>query len=868
MLSKNKKLDSLLLQLGQGPCFFYQQDASVNTFLELHAKTRPHAAAVRFHKQSLTYLQLNSQVNQLSNYLIRNGLNSGQKVAIYFTPSLEQVISILAILKIGCCYVPLDIHYPIDRLTFMINDCSVSYLLTQSALSTTFSDINIHCIVIDENLETIDTQETIFDSRNKPDDLAYIIYTSGSTGVPNGVKIHHRAINNHMLWMKEHFQFTSEDKIILKTALSFDPSIWELLLPFYVGCALILAPAGANMEPDLLIETIIEQAVTTVQIVPSFLKELVKSKQLARCQSLRHVFCGGESLSAISKKLFFEQLNCPLYNLYGPTEATIDITSHAVSNTEFDITTNIIGKPIYNTVLYVVNIDGELAEIGKEGELYIGSDSLSPGYYNRDGLTQERFIDNPFEPQKYSKVYKTSDIVRWLPNGTLEYLGRNNDQIKINGVRIEPNEIVSIILKQSSISDSVIVKKTDFHGYDYLVCYIVLKNDIKQFDITPIKAALQRNLPQYMLPKTYVKVNKIPLTLNGKVDISALPEPYYEKGFNAIANTSNVTEVERKLLLIWQTILGALINCDDNFFEVGGTSLLALKLLAELKATWKIKISIAEIFTHPTVKMQEKLIQSRCNLHAKTKINRITSVSNPIVTLQPQGSSSPLFLIHPIGGTIFWYFWLAKLLKKTRPIYGIQDPSIELEKPIFNSIAEIASFYIEQIKKIQPTGKYLIGGASFGTTIAIEIAYLLEKEGKEVSSIISLDGWGVYPNTLYKDNYFRKSMERQHSTLKTEFGKLALQKPESLFDIQWQRLSLLKNYQVKKTAFPMVLFKSQEILPVFQEINSAFNHWEKIFDRKKLHYYLVPGNHETMFQRPHVETLATLIDNYFEVMTL
>jgi amino acid adenylation domain-containing protein len=868
MLNKNnnKKLKRPSVQIGQGPSFSYNQNIFVGDLLEEHAKATPDRVAVRFFDQSLTYAQLNCQVNQLSNYLIKIGLEVGQKVAVYFTPCLEQIISILAIFKIGCSYIPLDIYYPIDRLLFMMKDCSVSCLLTQSALTANFSASNLSCITIDENWDVIKKQESIFYANNKPNDLAYIIYTSGSTGLPNGVKIHNLAINNHMFWMKDYFQFTPEDKIILKTALSFDPSIWELLLPFYVGCELVIAPQGANMDPNLLVDTIVEQSVTTVQLVPSFLKELCTSKQLIRCQSLQRVFCGGESLSTVVKKHYFEQLNCPLYNLYGPTEATIDITSHEVTNTARDLNTNVIGKPIYNTMLYVVDSKGELAEQGKEGELYIGSDSLSTGYYNRAPLTQERFINNPFEPQIYSRVYKTGDMVRWLADGNLEYLGRNNDQIKINGVRIEPSEIVLIILEDPSILDSVIVKKTDAQGYDYLACYIVPKEGMA-LNIDRAKSSLRSKLPHYMWPKIYIKLDKLPLTLNGKVDKSALPEPYFEMDFKKIAYDKNVTETEKKLLLIWQSILRTPINIDDNFFEMGGTSLLSLKLLSELQTAWKIKLSITEIFTQPTVKLQANLIQSRCKPPRKTEANQNVSIPNPIVTLQPEGTDSPLFLIHPIGGTLFWYVWLTKLLKKNRPIYGIQDPSIELEKPVFNSITEIAIFYVEHIKKIQPHGKYLIGGASFGTTVAMEIAYLLEQEGKEVLSVISLDGWGVYPDNLYSDSYFRKSMQRQHEDLKKSFGQLKLQhNTESLFDIQWHRLNLLKNYHVKNVGCLMALFKSEVILPIFQEINSPLNHWDNIFEREKLYYYLVPGNHETMFQKPHVEILASRIDTYLEML--
>lgn len=858
---KNKKNIVYLLKMGHGENFSYKPNASVNDFIEYYAKTIPDAIAIRFNNDSISYAQLNRKINQLAHFLVNQGLNTEEKVAIYFMPSLEMVISILAILKAGCCYVPLDIHYPVDRLTFILKDCSVAYLLTQTELASTFPKENIKTIVIGEHTEAISPQEDLFFSTSTANALAYIIYTSGSTGIPNGVKIHHQAINNHMAWMKDKFQFTVKDKILLKTPLSFDPSVWELFLPFYVGCELVIAPFGANIDPNLLITTLKQHKVTTLQVVPSLLKELLKSKQLRNCHSLRHLFCGGESLAATTKKLFFEQLDCPLHNLYGPTEATIDITSHTVTNTEFGITKNIIGKPIYNTSLYVINKNKGLVAIDEEGELYIGSDSVSTGYHNRDILTQERFIKNPFEPQKYPKIYKTGDIVRWLDSGELEYLGRNNEQLKINGVRIEPNELMSVILKQPSVSEGVIIKKTDAQGYDCLVCYLVPKADC-ELNIAQIKAALQSQFPSYMQPKAYLLLKKIPLTLNGKVDNAALPEPNFNIDPNVI-NIDTSTKEEDQLIKLWQTILGiSIISLEDNFFDVGGTSLLAVNLLIKIKDKLGVELSIRDIFTYPTLKEQAKFIQSLLNQTIiKTKS---LSTPCPIITLQEDGNQTPLFLIHPIGGTIFWYSWLSKLLKKVRPIYGIQDPSIELEKPIFESIEEMASFYLKQIKKIQPSGNYLIGGASFGTTVAVEIAHMFHKAGDKVTSIISLDGWGIYPSTLHDDTYFRNSMERQHEALRAKFNKQGLPPPEKLFDIQWQRLNLLWKYQLKEIVAPMALFKSKEILPIFKEVDARMNHWEKFSNLNKISCYLVPGNHETMFQKPYVETLSSLMDKYFE----
>lgn len=862
-MHKNKKNNANFLQIGCGKNFIYDQNISINDCIEFFAKEKPNNIAIRFNNHSINYIQLNQKINQLACFLIKKGLHCGEKVAVHFMPSLEMAISILAILKTGCCYIPLDIHYPIDRLNFMLTDCAAAYLLTQSELAAKFINTPVKRIIIDENTEIIDKQEDhnrVF-AKTNANTLTYIIYTSGSTGTPNGVKIHNGAVNNHMSWMKDKFHFTDQDKILLKTPLSFDPSVWELFLPFYLGAELIIAPFGANIDPNLLITTLQQHQVTCLQVVPSLLMELLKSKQLINCHSLRQLFCGGESLTSAIKKLFFEQLNCPLHNLYGPTETTIDIASHTVANTDWDITKNIIGKPIYNTTLYVVNKNKELVATGEEGELYIASDSLSTGYLNRTQLTQQRFINNPFEPQKYTTIYKTGDIVRWLDNGELEYLGRNNDQLKVNGVRIEPNELITVILKQAPVSEGVIVKKKDAQDYDCLVCYLVPEAN-NELDIVQIKTVLQNLFPSYMLPKAYLILKKLPLTLNGKIDYAMLPDPDFNLNSNRI-NIAYSTNEERQLITLWQSILGiSLTSLENNFFDAGGTSLLALKLLTKIKDKWGVKLSIKDIFIYPTLKQQAQFIQSLSNKN--TIKTHAACIPCPIIMLQSQGKQTPLFLIHPIGGTIFWYSSLAKLLKKDRPVYGIQDPSIELEKSLFNSIEEMALFYLKQIKKIQPNGNYLIGGASFGMTVAVEIAYILQNSGEKVSSIISLDGWGIYPSTLHNDSYFRNSMIKQHQALRTEFAKQGLPQPEKLFDIQWHRLNLLWKYQIKKIVAPIALFKSKEILPIFMEVDAPMNHWEKFSDSDKISCFLVPGNHETMFQKPHVQSLAHLIDDYLE----
>jgi amino acid adenylation domain-containing protein len=846
--------------IGQGEVVSVNKKETVGTLFENQVRRTPKATALCFNEIFLTYDQLNRRVNQFAHHLELSGLVPKSPVGVYLNPGIEMIIAILAILKTGCYYVPLDVNYPAGRIHFMLKDSDAQWLITQSTIQNTIAMPNLQIVNIDPAALDVTSPFDSYQCKAKSNDLAYMIYTSGSTGVPKGVQITHLAVNNHMTWMHHQFQLDSCDKILLKTPLSFDPSVWECFMPILTGAVLVVAPAGSHVDPELLIDLVCQHHITIIQMVPSILKQFLNSKRIKDCHTLKKVYVGGESLRPEIKALFFKKLGCRLINLYGPTEATIDSTFHEVLDTEFNIHSDIIGKPIVNTSIYLVNEEGNLAVKGEAGELFIGSLSLSKGYYKNDALTKEYFIDNPFEPEHFSIIYKTGDLARWLPTGELEYIGRNNDQVKINGVRIEPKELVLTILQHEEVSDCIVIKKTDTHGHDYLACYLTHKPH-QTLDILAIKTRLKNRFPTFMLPRVYIPINKIPLTVNGKVDVNALPKVNLKKTATIDNSEGDLLELEHDLLLMWQLILEVnQIGIHDDFFDAGGSSLLALKLLTLIHEQFHVTMRLRDIFEYSTVKRQTehiKKLQQRIGTLKKKSL----LIPNPIITLQSKGLKTPLFLIHPIGGTIFWFSHLAKLLGTSRPVYGIQDPSIDLEKPVLSSIEEIAQFYLSHIKKIQPQGPYLIGGASFGATVAVELSRQLAKINELTSAVFVLDGWGVYPKTLLNDNYFRDSMLRQHEELKIDFKKYELPPPEILFDIQWYRLNLLWNYQLNLLTQPIVLFKSQEIMPAFIEIDAPFNHWEQ-FTNKEIKTIIVPGNHETMFQEPHVYELAKALNQY------
>lgn len=848
------------LEFGKGKAFKYDTNATITSIFEKQARNIPDYIAVCFKFKTLTFRDLNSRANQLANFLIRQGVKPQDCIGLYLEPGIETLIGILAILKMGGCYVPLDPLYPTGRLNYMLEDSGATAILIQGNLS---HNLKTH------SLKTIDVMNAVINKENSfnltpsatAENTAYIIYTSGSTGTPKGVEIHHRAVINHMVWMQDNFSLSSNETVLFRTPLSFDPSVWEIMLPLFMGAKVVIAPMGDNIDPEKITKLIISNKITILQLVPTLLLEFLKQKNVSSCYSLRHVFCGGETLPSNVKRLFFNTMSCKLHNLYGPTEATIDITSHTFQLTESDMTHNIIGKPIYNTQLFILNKKMEICAPGEIGELYIASDSLSKGYHNLAKMNKERFIEYPIPSIGMVRMYKTGDRVKWLCDGNLEYIGRSDEQIKLNGARVEVKEIEAYILAHSLASNCKILKKLNQDNSQYLSCFIISKESEKT-DLEEIKKSLKSFFPAYMLPKEYCLLKKFPLTINGKVDIQALLEIKVETAKQNIEQPCSQYEVLLKN--IWKDILkNDCIDMDGNFFEMGGNSFLVLQLVHQIKKKLGISVSIRDIFLQPTIKEQAAIIENCTPIIGKINYHTSATIPNPIIPLQAKGSQTPLFLIHPIGGSIFWYTKLATLMGDSRPIYGIQDPGIELKKPIFTSIKTMAKFYAQAITETQPTGPYLIGGASFGATVALEIANQLKKQKHVVLSIIILDGWGVYPNTLLDADYFRRSMERQQTDIKAQFEVFGITEAEYLFALQWHRLGLLWKYQMKNIPFSVALYKAKEVLPAFELIEDPLNHWNQ-FAQQPINLYQVPGNHETMFYEPHVHILAELINCYLK----
>ncbi|USP13463.1 non-ribosomal peptide synthetase [Vibrio gazogenes] len=579
--------DLVLNQFNQTQTSF--PDAScLHTLIEAQVARSPEATAVVFDDQSLSYAELNAQANQLAHWLIEQGVRPDSRVAVCLERSCELVVSLLAILKAGGAYVPLDPGYPSERLTYMLSDSAPVALLTCDSLVARLGEIPATTRLVDLAspvqpwLDSPTTNPVVAELTNRH--LAYIIYTSGSTGLPKGVMNEHRGVVNRLHWMQQDYGFGPDDVVLQKTPFSFDVSVWEFFCPLWSGATLLMAKPEGHKDPDYLKTLMTTQGVTIVHFVPPMLQSFLEVVSPNDCPSLRLVFCSGEALPAEAIRKSYARLpQIELHNLYGPTEAAVDVTAwHCPRQLTGDRVS--IGRPVANTQMYVLDSEGHPVPVGVEGELYIGGVQVARGYLNRDELTAERFVANPYDKHHYPVMYRTGDVGCWLPDGTIEYRGRNDDQVKIRGFRIELGEISSALQGCTGVQDGVVVARAFGGSADkQLVGYYTAAQADAVPDVAALKAELSERLPAHMVPAVYVLIDAMPLTPNGKVNRKALPEP----DISSVVRheyQAPVGDAEQQLAAIWSELLGVeQVGRADNFFELGGHSLLAVRMADRLR---------------------------------------------------------------------------------------------------------------------------------------------------------------------------------------------------------------------------------------------------------------------------------------------
>ncbi|MBE9128404.1 MULTISPECIES: non-ribosomal peptide synthetase [unclassified Coleofasciculus] len=851
----------------------YDLSQCLHQLIEAQVEETPNAVAVVVENEQLTYRDLNSRANQLAHYLQKLGVKSEVFVGLCVERSLEMVVGLLAILKAGGAYVPIDPNYPAERIAYMLADSQVPVLLTQEKLVAQLPETQSQIIGIDSHWEKISLESNEnLDSGVQPENLAYVIYTSGSTGKPKGAMNTHRGICNRLLWMQEAYQLTSEDRILQKTPFSFDVSVWEFFWTLMTGACLVVAKPGGHQDSSYLVNLIAQQQITTLHFVPSMLQIFLEEKRLERCNSLKRVICSGEVLPFDLQERFFSRLDCELHNLYGPTEAAIDVT-YWQCKPESTLRIVPIGRPIGNTQIYILDSLLQPVPIGVAGELYIGGVGVARGYLNRPDLTEEKFIPNLFEN---SKLYKTGDLARYLPDGTIEYLRRIDYQVKIRGFRIELGELEAVLNQHSTVRDCVVVARTN-SVTQQLAAYIV-PNDNPPTP-TELRQFLKDKLPDYMIPAAFVVLESLPLTPNGKVNRRALPVPdkssFLENHFVPPRNS-----IEQQLAQIWSDLLNINpVGVKDNFFELGGHSLLAIKLMAKIQQQFGKTLPLASLFTSPTIEDLANLLQTS------------TQISfSPLIPIQPKGTKSPFFCIHPAGGHVLCYVKFSRYLGSDQPFYGLQAQGFNEGEEALTTIEEMASLYVKAIREFQPEPPYQVGGWSFGGVVAYEVAQQLHAAGLEVSRLAILDSYvpilldkkkkiddvymvgvlsrvfgGMFgqDNLVAPDELQGLSVKEKIDYIIDKARKVGIFSPDTSRE-QNQRIldvlvgTLKATYAYKRRPYPgkVTVFRAQQKHIMASDPQLVWVELFSILDAGDIEVIDVPGSHYTFILEPHVPVLA------------
>ncbi|SRR5579875_240305 len=585
----------------------YPRDACVQQLVARQATARPNAIALVRDDNALSYRELNQRANQLAHYLQQLGVRPGVCVALCVERSFEMVIGLLGILKAGGAYVPLDASYPPDRLAFMIEDAGAPVLITQRQLAGRLPGRGARMVYLDADAEIL-----IWQSTDDPvcsatiDDLAYVIYTSGSTGRPKGVQITNNSLLNLVFWHQRAFAITAADRATQLTSPAFDATGWELWPYLTAGASVYLIDDDTRLEASALRDWLVEQRIT-VTFLPTVLAESALQLEWPATTALRYLLTGADTLHRYPSP----GLPFALVNNYGPTEATVLVTSGRVPATENASTPPPIGRPIANTQIYI--LDEQLRQVppGEAGELCIGGVGLADGYLNRPELTAEKFIAHPFSDEPGARLYRTGDLARWLPDGQIAFLGRIDRQLKIRGYRIEPAEIVAALQTHSAVQACCVTAYEETPGDKRLVAYIVLKPGA-QLTLSALREPLITQLPDYMIPGVFVLLEALPITPNGKVDYAVLPAPDATNMLREEDTATPQTLIEEKVAGIVSRLLNLeQVGMDENFFLLGGHSLLGTQVITHLAETFGVELPLLSLFSAPTVRQLSAEVERR-----------------------------------------------------------------------------------------------------------------------------------------------------------------------------------------------------------------------------------------------------------------
>ncbi|HGU9882291.1 enterobactin non-ribosomal peptide synthetase EntF [Citrobacter freundii] len=713
---------------------------TLSALVTQQADKTPDAPALADARYQFSYREMRQQVVALASLLRERGVRPGDSVAVALPRSVFLTLALHGIVEAGAAWLPLDTGYPDDRLRMMLEDAKPKLLIATEEQLARFSDIpGLESLCYDSPLPAEDAAPLAL---SQPNHTAYIIFTSGSTGRPKGVMVGQTAIVNRLLWMQNHYPLTADDVVAQKTPCSFDVSVWEFFWPFIAGAKLVMAEPEAHRDPLAMQQFFARYGVTTTHFVPSMLAAFVASltPETAResCASLKRVFCSGEALPADLCREWEQLTHAPLHNLYGPTEAAVDVSWYPAWGEDLAAVTGNsvpIGYPVWNTGLRILDAMMRPVPFGVAGDLYLTGIQLAQGYLGRPDLTASRFIADPFNVGE--RMYRTGDVVRWLENGAVEYLGRSDDQLKIRGQRIELGEIDRVMQQlpdvEHAVAHACVFNQAVATGGDarQLVGYLVSQSGLP-LDTTVLRERLREKLPAHMVPTVLLQLAELPLSANGKLDRKALPMPQLT---SRVSGRAPRTETETTIAQFFAALLDCEVNdVEADFFALGGHSLLAMKLAAQLSRIFERQVTPGQIMVASTVEQLSALLESNDDEQSQRL---------GFETLLPlrESHGPTLFCFHPASGFAWQFSVLSRYLSPQWSIMGIQSPRPDGPMQTAENLDSVCEHHLATLLSQQPHGPYYLLGYSLGGTLAQGIAARLHARGESVAFLGLLDTW-------------------------------------------------------------------------------------------------------------------------------
>lgn len=875
----------------------YPSDRCIHEMFEDQVERTPEAVAVVHESQKLTYRELNTRANRLAHHLRNLGVKPDERVAICVERGIEMVVGLLAVLKAGGAYVPLDRAYPVERLRYMLEDSAPTVLLTKGRFSELFAGHSQALRVVDL---TTDSPEWVNKAESNPDvagvgltprHLAYVMYTSGSTGIPKGVMVEHQGMQNLLQWYTKESNLSSRDVVLVVTSYSFDLTQRNIFAPLLVGGVVYLAKEP--FDAQAIVTLVAGERITIMNLTPSAFYTLIDRSVKGEFGNVRAVILGGEAIDP-SRLLKLAKPWPEFFNCYGPTECTGIVTFYHLSSdlARYMNRSVPLGRPMPNGRIYILDEHGDPVPIGVVGEIHIGGAGVARGYLNRPEMTAERFVRDPFAPEPEVRMYKTGDLGKWLPDGMIEFLGRKDFQVKVRGYRIEPGEIEAKLKEYPGVGEAVVLAREDSPGDKRLVAYYTRAGAVRAEEL---RSRLAERLPEYMVPAAYVRLEALPLTPNGKLDRMALPAPetdaYAVREYEALQG-----EIETILAKIWSDVLKVeRVGRHDDFFELGGDSLLAVQAVILLKEAG-IEIMEADLFTHSTIESLATVALRNAGRTNETSMNTAISI-------REEGGDRPLFFLPHAGPAgIVYASILTPYLDPDIPVFALPLDSNGSRESVGGSplqtMQAMAERMTRMIRVVQPVGPYRVAGSSFGGILAYEVATQLIGKGQVVEFLGLFDSQYVAgtPHFVRRakddkgqlldeikwsagsdEDLLTKCGEVESAATTMDFASLLRTcKDLSLLPRYLTRLTTTEvqyylagqyaryvakiQYRAQPISIPIHLFAAQDPDTVYDvETADPLRGWGAVLPTDQIRVIPIAGTHRSMFDAPNLQRLGEVL---------